>query len=142
MKEQSLPIFEILRLAGGSWAALDDLVHRVSRQPDQWVADATRALGLDHDVALHELELAELEAARERLRTRRADLETEVVLFANLLIVTVGVARDRMLTSASVTEVEYAITALTGALPESWDDVLDRALTSPLLDPPAGRAVG
>lgn len=142
MKDHDLPIFELLRLASGSWTALEDLVDRVHRQPDQWVRDAARAVGLPHDASVLDLEIAELEAARDRLRTGREHLEPEVALLANLLIITAGVARDRMLTSASIAEVEYAITALAGALPPTWDEVLDRALTSPLLDPPAGRAVG
>ena len=142
MNDHDLPIFELLRLASGSWTALEDLVDRVGRQPDQWVRDAVRAVGLPHDASVLDVEIAELEAARERLRAGREELEAEVALLANLLIITAGVARDQLLTSASIAEVEYAITALAGALPPTWDEILDRALTSPLLDPPAGRAVG
>ncbi|MFM1833367.1 MAG: hypothetical protein RLZZ461_1683 [Planctomycetota bacterium] len=140
--DQNLPIHDLLRMASGSWTQLDDLLRRVAQQPDTWLSDATNAVGLPADASILDLTITDLEAARDRLRANRPQLDESVALLANIIIITAGVTHDRLLTSASITEVEFAITALTTAMPTSWDPVLDRALTSPLFDRPHGRSVG
>jgi hypothetical protein len=119
---------------------LDDLLRRVAQQPDAWLLEAATAVGLPKDASILDLTITDLEAARDRLRAIRPELDEPVALLASLMIITAGVAQDRMLTSASITEVEFAITALTTAMPTSWDPVLDRALTSVLFDRPQGRS--
>jgi len=136
--EHDLPVHDLLRLASGSWGPLEDLLERVARQPEAWISEATRAVGLPADHTLLDLSIEDLEAARERLRANRHALDPQVTLLANIIIITAGVCQDRMLTSASTAEVEYAITAMATAMPESWNSILDRALTSCLLDPPRG----
>ncbi len=136
-EDHDLPIHTLLRLASGSWAPLEDLVQRMQQQPDVWLRDAAAAVGIPADATILDLDVDQLEAARDRLRAERDLIDPELALLANLLIITAGVARDRLLTSATIVEVEYAITALATALPECWNEVLDRALTSPLLDPPS-----
>ena len=138
-EDRDLPIGNLLHLASGSWVPLADLVRRVAQQPEVWIRAVTAAVGLPADASILDLEVDDIEAARDRLRGMRDSLDPQVALLANILIITVGVANDRLLTSASIAEVEYAITALTAALPPSWDSVLDQALTSPVLDPPTDR---
>jgi hypothetical protein len=140
--DHNLPIHDLLRMASGSWAQLDDLLRRVAQQPDAWLLEAATAVGLPTDASILDLPITDLEAARDRLRANREQLDESVALLANIIIITAGVAQDRMLTSASITEVEFAITALTTAMPTSWDPVLDRALTSTLFDRPARRLHG
>ena len=138
--DHNLPIHDLLRMASGSWTQLDDLLRRVAQQPDAWLLEAATAVGLPTDASILDLPITDLEAARDRLRANREQLDESVALLANIIIITAGIAQDRMLTSASITEVEFAIAALTTAMPTSWDTVLDRALTSPLLDRRPGRS--
>jgi hypothetical protein len=140
-KEHDLPTHDLLRMASGSWTPLEDLLQSVAKQPEVWLRDAASAVGVPHDASILDLSIEELQAARDRLRSDRDTIEPQIALLAHIIIITAGVAQDHLLTSATTAEVEYAIIALTTAMPTSWDPVLDRALTSPLLDPPHGRRV-
>ena len=142
--ENDLPSYDLLSLASGSWNGLDSLLMVVETDPDRWLEDACKLVGLpgnpDEAVALP---IDRLDRMRISLRDpRHEESDANLLILANLLIVMLAIAGGRSLGSGSRMENEHAISGLAMVLPPSWDSVLNLALSSPELDRPPRSSTG